>query len=133
MPLTVTSVSKCFQKQVKKVTKNITAEIKTIETFLRGFSITVLLMRFQAFVIKVVCFMSLQISSISVLSLKKQMNWALKCVVRSSIKSNELRKRKNTIALRQLIELKILMYYFQYNRNMKTAFPQQPNDSYGEL
>ena len=59
-------------------------------------------------------------------SLEKQMNWAFMCIFRASIKSsNELRKRKNVIVLRQLIELKNTTYKFQYNRDMKIGFHQQ--------
>ena len=79
-------------------------------------------------------FFLFQISSTLLLSLEKQMNWALKCVFfRSRIKSNELRKRKNLISIIQLIELITLTYYLRYIRNMKTAFQKHlklPTASY---
>ena len=57
------------------------------------------------------------------LSLEKQMNWALKTVYfRSSFKlSSDLREKK-IIGIKQLIELKSLVFLFQYLRNTKKAF-----------
>ena len=114
---------------MKKVMKNMAICIKTIETVQHRFPTTVLLMLFHALVISHLEY--------SALCLSNQFNFGAffgetdklgfeVCIFRSSISSsNELRKRKNVIGIRQLIELKNLKYYFQYIRNMKRAFQQQ--------
>ena len=113
-----------FQTQVKKVLKNMAVGIKTIESVQQKFPTTVLVMLFHALVISHLEYSALyftQITSPLLLSLEKQMNWALKCVYfRSSFKSSsDLRKKKKIIGIKQLIELKSLTYLFQYLKKMR--------------
>ena len=101
--------------------------IKTIETIQHKFPTTDLLMLFQALVLSHFEYSAsflVQMTSTLLLSLEKQMNWALKSVYfRSCIKSSfDLRIHKSVLGLRQHIELKSLTYFFQYVNNRKEAF-----------
>ena len=100
--------------------------ITTVETVQHRFPTQVLLMLFHALVMSHLEYFLLllfKISSSFLLSLEKQMNWALKSVsFRSNIKSSyELRKNKGTIRIRHLIMFKSLIYFFQYINNQKKA------------
>ena len=72
-----------FQTQVKKVLKNMAVGIKTIESIQHKFPTTVLVMLFHALIISHFEYSAIffaQISPPLLLSLEKQMNWALKSV-----------------------------------------------------
>ena len=94
-----------FQTQVKKrFLKNMAVGIKTFESIQHIFPTTVLVMLFHALIIshfEYSAIFSTQINPPLILSLEKQMNWALKSVYfRSSFKlSSDLRekKRKNLV------------------------------------
>ena len=113
-----------FQTQVKKVLKNMAVGIKTVETVQHRCPTGVLLMLFHALVMSHLEYSLLfffKVSSSLLLSLEKQMNWALKSVFfRSNIKSSrELRKNKGIISIRHLIMFKSLIYFFQYINDKK--------------
>ena len=78
-----------FQSETKKVLRKIAVGIKTIETIQRKFPTTVLFVLFQALVLSHFEYSALympQVTSTFLLSLEKQMIWALKSVYfRSSI------------------------------------------------
>ena len=104
--------------------------IKTVETVQHRFQTQVLFMLFHALVMSHLDYSLLfffKNSSYLLLSLEKQMTWALKSVFfRSKIKSSyELRKNKGIISIRHLIMFKSLIYFFQYNNNQKKAFQIQ--------
>ena len=97
---------------------------KIVETVQHRFPKQVLPMLFHAIVMSHLDYSFLfffKISSSFLLSLEKQMNWALKSVCFcSNIKSSyELRKNKGIISVRHLILLKSLIYFFQYNNIQK--------------
>ena len=101
--------------------------IKTIESIHHKFPTTVLVMLFHALIISQFEYSAIFLTQISpplLLSLEKQMNWALKSgYFRSSFKSSsDLREKKKVIGIKQLIELKSLVFLFQYLKNTKKAF-----------
>ena len=108
-----------------------------IKTVQHRFPTQLLLMLFHVLVMSHLGYSLLfffEISSSSLLSLGKQMNWALKGVFfRSNIKSSyELRKNKGIISIRHLIMFKSLNYFFQYISNQK-KFSKSVEITYGVI
>ena len=101
--------------------------IKTVEYIQHKFPTTVLVMLFNALITSHSEYSAIfftQISPPLLLSLEKQMNWAIKSVYfRSSFKSSsDLREREKIIGIKQLIELKSLAFLFQFFKKLKKAF-----------
>ena len=93
-----------FQTQVKKLLKNMAFAIKTIESIQHKFPTTVLVMLFHALIghFEYCAIFFTRISPL-LLSLEKQMNWALKSVYfRSSFKSSSDLREKKIIGIKQL-------------------------------
>ena len=110
--------------------------IKTVETVQHRFPTQVLLLTFHALVLSHLDYSLLfffKISSSLLLSLEKQMNWALKSVFfRSNIKSSyELRKNKGIIRIRHLVMFKSLIYFFQYINKQKKSISKSVEITYG--
>ena len=100
--------------------------IKTIEILKHIFPTIFLVMRFQILVLshfEYSALVLLQITSTLLLSLDKQMNWALKSVYfRSRIKDSFVfRIKESVLGIRQRIELKSLTY-FSRKINKKKLF-----------
>ena len=105
-------------------------DIKTVEFVQHRFPTQVLLMLFYALVMSHLDYFLLfffKISSSLLLSLGKQMNWALKTVFFCiNIKSSyESRKNKGIISIRPLIMFKSPIYFFQYIIDQKKSFQNQ--------
>ena len=101
--------------------------IKPLESIQHKFPTTVLVMLFHALIISHFEYSAIfftQVSPFLLLSPEKQMNWALKSVYfRLNFKSSsDPRKKKKIIVIKQLIELKSLVFLFQYLKNTKKAF-----------
>ena len=101
--------------------------IKTFESIQHKFPTTVLVMLFHPLIISHFEYSAIfftQISPPLLLSLEKQMNRALKSVYfRSSFKSSSDRRgKKKIIVIKQPIELKSLVFLFQYLKITKKAF-----------
>ena len=112
--------------------------IKTIESIQHKFPTTVLVMLFHALIIshfESSAIFFTQISPPLLLSLVKQMNWALKSVYfRSNFKSSsDLREKKKIIGIKQLIELKSLVFLFQYLKKTKKSLPQHFEITYDDF
>ena len=110
---------------------------KTVETVQHRFPTGVLLMLFHALVmshLKYSLLFFFKVGSSLLLSLEKQLNWALKSVFFcSNIKSShELRKNKGIISIRHLIMFKSLVYFFQYINNKK-SFPKLVEVTYSNI
>ena len=141
-----------FKTETKKVLTKMAVGIKTIEVIQHKFPTKFSLMLFRASVMSHFensALFLLQNTSILLLSLKKQMKWALKSVYfRSNIKGLfDLRIHKSVLGIRQRVELKSLTYSIQYiktrkksifrqnkvtHRKLPIAKPFESNNSFGE-
>ena len=91
--------------------------IKTIDTIKNQLPTTTLIMLLQPLVLSHLSYPALLFPSISTASfnsLERQLNWALKCVFFRSQQtcSEDIRKSKNVISMRKLIDLGCLTYFF---------------------
>ena len=127
-----------FQNNLKNVLKIMAVGIKTIESIQHKIPTTVLVMLFHALIFSHFEYSAIfftQISPPSLVSLEKQMNWALKSVYfRSNFKSSsDLREKKKIIGIKQLIELESLVFLFQYLKNTKKSLQEHFKITYGDF
>ena len=115
-----------FHAPIKKILQKMAQGIKTIDTIgqqLPKLSLVALLhcLVLSQFDYSAICL--IQINATLMLSLEKQLNWALKrTYFRSKFKSSLLRISKSFIGIEKRIELKCITYLYQYLTNKKKAF-----------
>ena len=116
-----------FNPQVKKVLQKMAMGIETIDTIKKQLPTTTLIMLLQTLVLSHLSYPALLLLSVSTASfnsLERQLNWALKCVFFRSQQtcSEDIRKSKNVISMRKLIDLGCLTYFFQLLKLERPAY-----------
>ena len=103
--------------------------IKTIDTIRKQLPTKSLYTLFQSIVLSHLDYSALFLSGVNnslIVSLEKQMNWGLKrTFFRSSYKSSTLlRQSKKILGISQTIDLKSLLYFYNYIKGEKLAFQE---------
>ena len=116
-----------FHAQIKKILQKMAQGIKTIDTIGQQLPTLSLVALLHCLVLSHLDYSAIflqQINATLMLSLEKQLNWALKrTYFRSKFKSSSLlRISKSFIGIEKRIELKCITYLYQYLTNKKKAF-----------
>ena len=116
-----------FQSQVKNVLKKMAIGIKTIQTIRNNLPKKCLKVLLQSLVLSHFDYCNIMLTNISsklLLSLEKQLNWALKTVFyRSKNRSStSLRICENILSMKQGIELKSLDLLFSILKKKESVF-----------
>ena len=116
-----------FHAQIKTILQKMAQGIKTIDTIGQQLPTLSLVALLHCLVLSHLDYSAIflqQINATLMLSLEKQLNWALKrTYFRSNFKSSSLlRISKSFIGIEKRIELKCITYLYQYLTNKKKAF-----------
>ena len=116
-----------FHAQIKTILQKMAQGIKTIDTIGQQLPTLSLVALLHCLVLSHLDYSAIsliQINATLMLSLEKQLNWALKrTYFRSKFKSSSLlRISKSFIGIEKKIELKCITYLYQYLTNQKKAF-----------
>ena len=116
-----------FHAQIKTILQKMAQGIKTIDTIGQQLPTLSLVALLHCLVLSHLDYSAIflqQINATLMLSLEKQLNWALKRIYfRSNFKSSSLlRISKSFIGIEKRIELKCITYLYQYLTNKKKAF-----------